>query len=105
MAMSPLSLPTTLRSWLGSSQLPVPLLLAVSACGLGAPRPRGMRRALAVGPVLLGLASLGVLGWKAAQARKPAEGKAAVGGSKCKLPFAFTWQMSEEITASAASGH
>ena len=103
--MSPLSLPAKLRSWLDSSRLPVPLLVAVSACGLGAPRPRRMR-ALALGPALLGLASLGVLGWRAAQARKlPAGASASAAGRACKGPFVFTWQMSEEITASAASGH
>ncbi|WP_163996260.1 hypothetical protein [Pyxidicoccus caerfyrddinensis] len=100
--MSPLSLPAKLRSWLGSSRLPVPLLLTVSACGLGAPRPRGLR-ALTVIPVLLGLASLGVLGWKAAQARRITAG--TPGAARSRVPFAFTWQMSEEIVASAASGH
>ncbi|WP_164007671.1 hypothetical protein [Pyxidicoccus trucidator] len=100
--MSPPSLPVKLRSWLGSSPRAIPVLLAVTSCGLGAPWSRRLR-ALAVVPTLLGLASLGVLGWRAAQARKPLDTSAAPG--RCKLPFAFTWQMSEEITASAASGH
>jgi hypothetical protein len=99
--MSHPSLPAKLSSWLGSSPRAVPLLVAVT-CGLGAPRPRRMR-ALAIVPAVLGLASLGVLGWRAAQARKPLA-KLAVPGQK-KAPFAFTWQMSEDITASAASGH
>lgn len=100
--MSSLALPVKLRSWLGSSRLPVPLLVAASAFGLGAPRPRRMR-ALAVCPALVGLASLAVLGWKAAQARKPIAGPPAP--RRLGIPFFFTWQMSEEITASAASGH
>jgi hypothetical protein len=62
-------------------------------------------RALAVCPALLGLASLGVLGWKAAQARKLPVGGPGVKPPKTRVPFVFTWQMSEEITASAASGH
>ncbi|MFP2911618.1 hypothetical protein ACLESD_42655 [Pyxidicoccus sp. 3LFB2] len=100
--MSHPSLPVKLRSWLGSSPRAIPVLLAVSSCGLGAPRSRRLRAFAAV-PALLGLASLGVLGWRAAQARKPLAKTAAPGRSK--RPFAFTWQMSEEMTASAASGH
>jgi hypothetical protein len=102
MAMSHPSLSVKLRSWLGSSPRAVPFLLAVTSCGLGAPRSRRLR-ALAVVPALLGLASLGVLGWRAAQARKPLVKTAAP--RRSGAPFAFTWQMSEEITASAASGH
>ncbi|NMO14818.1 hypothetical protein HPC49_00800 [Pyxidicoccus fallax] len=102
--MSPLSLNSKLRSWLGSSRFSVPLLVAVSSCGLAAPRPRRLR-ALAFGPALLGLTALGVLGWRAAQARIRPSRKVPAPGRDTKAPFNFTWQMSEEITASAASGH
>lgn len=100
--MSPSSLNSKLRSWVGSSRLAVPLLMTVSSCGLGAPRHRGMR-ALAFVPALLGLSALGVLGWRAAQACKPRA--KALAPARSQAPFAFTWQLSEEITASAASGH
>ncbi len=99
--MSHPSLPAKLRSWLGSSPRAVPLLVAMTSCGLGAPRSRRLR-AFALVPAVLGLASLGVLGWRAAQARRPL---AKVAPKRSGAPFAFTWQMSEEITASAASGH
>ncbi|QSQ19937.1 hypothetical protein JY651_32265 [Pyxidicoccus parkwayensis] len=102
--MSPLSPSAKLRSWLGSSRLSVPLLVAVSACGLGAPRSRRMR-ALGVCHTLLGAAALGVLGWRAARASRPPAGGPAAGRG-ARVPFVFTWQISEEeITASAASGH
>ncbi|MBZ4415008.1 hypothetical protein [Myxococcus sp. RHSTA-1-4] len=101
--MSPLSLPAKLRSWLGSSPRAVPVLLVVSSYGLVAPRPRRVR-ALALGPTLLGLASLGVLGWRAAQACRP-QAK-ALASARPRSAFAFTWQMTEEFTtASVASGH
>jgi hypothetical protein len=76
--------------------------MAVSSCGLGAPRPR-RRRALALAPALLGLSALGVLGWRAAQACKPRV--KALAPARSLATFAFTWQLNEEFAASAASGH
>ncbi|MFP2933476.1 hypothetical protein ACLESO_51685 [Pyxidicoccus sp. 3LG] len=101
--MSPLTLPTKLRSWFSSSPRAVPLLLSVAWWGLGAPRPRGLR-ALAFSPMLPGLISLGVLGWRAARAHGSAPVRAP---APCppQGAFFFTWQISEELIASAASGH
>ena len=45
------------------------------------------------------------IGWKAAQARKGLASTTGATPPKARGPFVFTWQMSEEITASAASGH
>ena len=104
MAMSPLlTLPTKLRSWLCTSPSAVSLLVPVTCLGLGAPRSRRLRT-LSFGPALLGLVSLGVLGWRASQARASPTAKAPA-PRHSKVPFAFNWQMSEEIAASAASGH
>jgi hypothetical protein len=76
--------------------------MTVTSFGLAAPRSR-RPGALAVVPALLGLASVGVLGWRAMRAGRPAV-KGSASGRPCS-PFAFTWQMPEEVSASAASGH
>ncbi|MCP3135938.1 hypothetical protein [Pyxidicoccus xibeiensis] len=99
--MSLLTLPTKLDSWLCSSRMAVPLLMPVTYWGLG--RPRRRARVLAFSPVLLGLCSLGLLGWRAARAQGAPLKKQAP--RRPTGPFHFTWQMSEDFTASAASGH
>jgi hypothetical protein len=97
------SFPQRLRPWLGTSRLTVPLLMPVCAWGLGAPRGRTLRT---LGPMVLGLGALGVLGWRAAQVRGAApQGPAPRRRADGKQPFRFTWQMPEEFAASAASGH
>lgn len=93
----------TLRPWLGSSRLAVPLLMPVCFWGLGAPRPRTLR-ALLLSPLLLGLGALGVLGWRAAQVRAAPERIPPV-TRRTQRAFLFTWQMPGEFAASAASGH
>ena len=100
--MSPIALPLKLRSWLCTSRMAVPLLVPVTCLGLGAPRSRG-GRVLAFAPAVLGLLSLGVLGWRAAQARTATPKARAPRASQ--RPFVFTWQIPEEVSASAASGH
>ncbi|MBF5041821.1 hypothetical protein FGE12_05420 [Aggregicoccus sp. 17bor-14] len=99
----------TLRRQLGSSRLTVPLLMPVCFWGLGAPRPRTLR-ALLLSPLLLGLGALGVLGWRAAQARAvaPAAPGPDAAPRRAARGFRFTWQMGsdvDELSASAASGH
>ena len=96
------SLSKTLRPWLGSSRLAVPLLMPVCVWGLGAPRPRTLP-ALLISPVLLGLGALGVLGWRAA--RPPPPVRVLPVTRRTTGVFRFTWQMPEEFCASAASGH
>jgi len=92
----------TLRPWLGSSRLTVPLLMPVCFWGLGAPRPRTLP-ALLVSPLLLGLGALGVLGWRAARSQTSVRAPPVT--RRPTRAFRFTWQMPEEFCASAASGH
>lgn len=83
-----------------SSPLTVPLLMPVCFWGLGAPRPQTLP-ALLVSPLLLGIAALGVLGWRAARAQAPARVLPVT--RRFRETFRFTWQIPEEFCASAAS--